>query len=187
MVMVKDILEEGDKRKKGSIEALKKELSTVRTGRASPTLIEGIMVDYYGVPTPLNQLASVTVPEARLLVVQPWDKQSLPSVEKAILKHGLGLNPVSDGSVLRLAIPPLTEERRKDLVRVVRKKVEDGRVEVRNIRRDILEQLRAMEKNKEISQDESKRAQEQLQKLTDYHVIQMDALAEEKEKEVMEV
>ena len=187
MVMVKDVLEDGDKRKQRSVEALKKELSTIRTGRANSAVVEGVMVDYYGTLTPLNQLASITVPEARLLVVQPWDRRSLPAVEKAILKYGLGLNPINDGNVLRLAIPQLTEERRRDLVRLVRKKVEDGRVEVRNIRRDILEQLRRMEKAKDVSQDESKRAQEQLQRMTDLYVAQMDALAGDKEKEVMEV
>ena len=142
---------------------------------------------YYGTSTPLNQLASVNAADARLLVVQPWDRQSLPAMEKAILQFGTGLNPTSDGSVIRLAIPPLTEDRRKDLVRLVRKKVEDGRVAVRNIRRDLLEQLRNMEKNKEISQDDGKRAQERLQKITDSHISDMDVLGLAKEKEVMEV
>ena len=187
MVTVNEVLEESDVRKKRSVEALKKELSAIRTGRASPGLIENILVDYYGTSTPLNQLASITVPEARLMVVQPWDRKSLPAVEKAILKKDLGLNPSNDGTVLRLAIPQLTEERRKELVRLVRKKVEEGRVEVRNIRRSILEKLRALEKDKEISQDESKRAQDQLQKMTDLHIAQMDSIAEEKEKEVLEV
>jgi ribosome recycling factor len=187
MVTINEVLEESDVRKKRSVEALKKELSVIRTGRASPSLIENILVDYYGTSTPLNQLASITVPEARLLVIQPWDRKSLLAVEKAILKNDLGLNPSNDGTVLRLAIPQLTEERRKDLVRLVRKKAEDGRVEVRNIRRSILEKLRALEKDKEISQDESKRAQDQLQKMTDLHIAQMDSIAEEKEKEVLEV
>src|SRR3990172_5513335 len=154
MATIKDALEEGDRRKRRSVEALKKELGTFRTGRANPALIENVTVDYYGTSTPLNQLASITVAEARLLVVQPWDRQSLPAIEKAILKAGTGLNPISDGHVLRLAIPPLTEDRRKEIVRLVRKKVEDGRVEVRNIRRDILEQLRIMEKDKEVSQED---------------------------------
>ena len=187
MATISEVLEDGNKRKRRSVEALKKEMGTVRTGRANPALIENVIVDYYGTSTPLNQLASITVAEARLLLVQPWDRQSLPAMEKAILKFGAGLNPSSDGAVLRLAIPQLTEERRKELVRLVHKKVEDGRVEVRNIRRDILEQLRAMEKDKDISQDESKRAQEHLQKITDQYVGEMDALGVEKEKEVMEV
>jgi ribosome recycling factor len=187
MATIREVLEEGDSRKKRSIEALKKELGTFRTGRANPALIENVIVDYYGTSTPLNQLASITVAEARLLVVQPWDRQSLPAMEKAILKFGTGLNPSNDGNVLRLAIPELTEERRKDMVRMVRKKVEDGRVEVRNIRRDILEQLRALEKEKEVSQDESKRAQDQLQKMTDLYIGQVDGIGIEKEKEVMEV
>ncbi len=187
MVTVKEVLEESDVRKKRSVEALKKELATIRTGRASPALVENIMVDYYGTSTPLNQIASITVPEARMLVIQPWDRQSLQAVERAILKNDLGLNPNNDGTLIRLAIPQLTEERRKELVRLVRKKTEDGRVEVRNIRRNILEKLRALEKDKEISQDECKRAQDQLQKMTDLHIAQMDSIAEEKEKEVMEV
>jgi ribosome recycling factor len=187
MATIREVLEEGDGRKKKSVEALKKDLGTFRTGRANPALIENVIVDYYGTSTPLNQLASITVAEARMLLVQPWDRQSLPSVEKAILKSGTGLNPSNDGNVLRLAIPQLTEERRKEMVRTVRKKVEDGRVEVRNIRRDVLEQLRAMEKEKEISQDECKRAQEQLQKMTDLYIVQMDGLGVEKEKEMMEV
>ena len=187
MATINEALEEGNKRKRRSVEALKKELGTVRTGRANPALIENVIVDYYGTSTPLNQLASITVAEARLLLVQPWDRQSLPAMEKAILKFGAGLNPTNDGNMLRLAIPQLTEERRKELVRLVHKKVEDGRVEVRNIRRDILEQLRAMEKDKEISQDEGKRAQEQLQKMTNLYVAEIDGLGAEKEKEVMEV
>ena len=187
MATIREVLEEGDGRKKRSVEALKKELGTFRTGRANPALIENVIVDYYGTSTPLNQLGSVTVADARLLVIQPWDRQSLPAMEKAILKFGAGLNPINDGNVLRLAIPQLTEERRKELVRIVRKKVEDGRVEVRNIRRDILEQLRAMEKEKEVSQDEGKRGQDQLQKMTDIYIGQVDVLGAEKEKEVMEV
>ena len=187
MAVFKDALEEGDTRNKRAVEALKKELGTIRTGRANPALVENVMVDYYGTSTPLNQLASITSPEARLLVVQPWDQQSLQAIEKAILKVGLGLNPNNDGKVLRLAIPNLTEERRRELVRMVHKKVEDGRVEVRNIRRGILEQLRAMERDKDLSQDEGKRGQDQLQKMTDVYVAQMDSMAEEKEREVMEV
>ena len=187
MTTINEFLQEGNASKKRSVEALKKELGTFKTGRANPSLIETVIVDYYGASTPLNQLASINVAEARLLVVQPWDKQNLPAIEKAILKLGAGLNPSNDGNLLRLAIPQLTEERRKELVRLVRNKVEDGRVEVRNIRRDILEQMRALEKDKEISQDEGKRAQEQLQKMTDQYVAEMDTLGAEKEKEVMEV
>ena len=187
MATIKDVLEEGDRRKRRSVDALKKELTTFRTARANPALIENVTVDYYGTSTPLNQLASITVAEARLLVVQPWDRQSLPAIEKAILKSGTGLNPISDGHVLRLVIPQLTEERRREIVRLVRKRVEDGRVEVRNIRRDALEQLRTMEKDKEVSQDEGKRAQEQLQKMTDLYIAQIDGVGAEKEEEVMEV
>jgi ribosome recycling factor len=145
------------------------------------------MVDYYGVPTPLNQLASISVPEARLLMVQPWDKQSLKDVEKGILRSDLGLVPNNDGSVIRLSIPILTEERRKELVRSVARKVEEGHVAIRNIRRDSLEKLRDLEREKVLSQDEGKRAQEQLQRLTDSNIGQMDTLRGDKEAEVMEV
>lgn len=187
MTEVADVLQDGEARNKRSVEALKKDLGTVRTGRANVAIVEDVPVDYYGTTTPLHQLATITVPEARLIVVQPWDRSSLPAVEKAILKHSAGLNPVSDGTVLRLAVPQLTEERRKELVRMVRKKVEDGRVEVRNIRRDSLERLRGLEKAKEISADEGKRAQEQLQRVTDAYIAQIDNLGETKEKDVMEV
>ena len=187
MATIREVLEACDERKRRSVEALKKELGTFRTGRANPALIENIAVDYYGSSVPLNQLASITVAEARLLVVQPWDRQTLPALEKAILKFGTGLSPNNDGTVLRLAIPQLTEERRRDLVRMVRKQVEIGRVEVRNIRRDVLGQLRSMEKEKDISQDESRRAQGQLQEMTDLYIGQIDGLGGVKEKEVMEV
>jgi len=187
MTTINEFLQDGDARKKLSVEALKKTLGTFKTGRANPSLIESVIVDYYGASTPLNQLASINVTEARLLVVQPWDRQSLPAIEKAILKLGAGLNPSNDGNLLRLAIPQLTEERRKELGRLVKAKVEDAKVEVRNIRRDILEQIRALEKDKDISQDEGKRAQEQLQKMTDQYVAEMDALGVVKDKEIMEV
>ncbi len=145
------------------------------------------MVDYYGVPTPLNQLASISVPEARSLMIQPWDKQSLKEVEKSIMKSDLGLMPNNDGNAIRINIPPLTEERRRDLVRLVNRKVEDGHVSVRNIRRDSLEALRGMEKEGDLSQDESRRAQNDLQQITDALIDQMDDVKQEKEAEVMEV
>ena len=185
--MVTDLFADAERRMKRAVEVLRGELSSIRTGRARPSLVENITVDYYGVPTPIGQLATISVPEARLLLLQPWDKGALPQIEKAIRKSELGLNPTSDGNVIRIPIPPLTEERRRELVRLVRQKVEQGRVAVRNVRRDGLERIRAMEKNKELSQDEARRAQEQLQKLTDRFIGEMDRLGQEKEAEVMEV
>ena len=187
MATVEEVLSDAKSRKEKSVEALKRGLSSVRTGRANPKLVENLLVNYYGVPTPMNQLASISVPEARLLVIQPWDKQGLDSMEKSILKSDLGLTPNNDGDVIRLAIPPLTEERRKELARLVRKKAEEGRIAVRNIRHDALERLRTMERNKELSQDAREIAQEQLQKLTDSFIAQVNQVLEEKEAEVMEV
>lgn len=140
-----------------ALEALRRELITIRTGRASPGLVDHLMVDYYGAPTPLHQLANIAIPDARLIVVQPWDKQILTNIEKAILKSDLGLNPTNDGQVIRLVIPHLTEERRKDLVKSVHKKAEEGKVAVRNVRRDAVEHAKALEKEKAISEDEQKR------------------------------
>jgi ribosome recycling factor len=185
--LVKDTIAEGQDRMSKAIEALKRDLATVRTGRANPSLVEDLRIDYYGTPTPLKQLASVSVPEARLLTIQPWDKGSLPAIEKAIQKSDLGLNPSSDGNVIRLAIPPLTEERRKELVKVVHKKVEEGRVEIRNIRRDAHEMLRDFKKEKEISEDSEFNAQEDLQKVTDRFIADADKVGQEKEQELLEV
>jgi ribosome recycling factor len=170
-----------------SVDALRRELNTIRTGRASPVLVETLMVDYYGVPTPLNQLASISVPEPRVLMIQPWDKQAMKDVERSVLKSDLGLVPTNDGNVIRISIPTLTEERRRELVRLVGRRVEDGHVAVRNIRRDSLARFRGMEKSKELSQDESRRSQEQIQSLTDRFIDQMDSLRADKEAEVMEV
>ena len=187
MVTVEEILSDTDSRMQKSTEALKRDLNTIRTGRASPSLVENLIVDYYGVPTPLNQLASVSVPEARVLMIQPWDKQALKDVEKSILKSDLGLTPNNDGNAVRINIPLLTEERRRDLVKMVRRKVEEAHVAVRNVRRDSLERFREMEKAKDVSQDEGKRAQDQLQKLTDAYISQTDTQRQEKESEVLEV
>ncbi len=187
MSNIEETVKHGDKRNSNSIEALKKELNGFRTGRANPSLLDSVMVDYYGSLTPLNQLATISVPEARLIVIQPWDPQSVSPIEKSIQQTGSGLNPVVDGSVLRIAIPPLTEDRRKEMVKQIRQRIEDGKVEVRNIRREGIEQIRRLEKNKEISQDEGRRGQDQIQKVTDSYVNQIDALGAEKEKEVMEV
>jgi len=170
-----------------TIEALRKELASIRTGRATPALVDDIKVDYYGTPTPLKQIATVSAPEARLLLIQPWDSSTLPSIKKAILKSELGLNPTSDRDVIRLVIPQLSEERRKELARAVHKRAEDGRVALRNIRRDALEELRKLEREKEISQDEQKRGQEQLQELTDSFIATVGKVAEDKEAELLEI
>jgi ribosome recycling factor len=182
----KELLLDAQSRMKKANEVLERELAGIRTGRAAPALVERVKAEFYGVPTPLNQLATITTPEARLLLIQPWDKASLSAIEKAILKSDLGLTPANDGHVLRLAIPPLTEERRKELMKVVKKRVEEGRISIRNVRRDVLEQLRALEKEGSISQDDSKRAQTELQALTDSTLGEMDRLGEAKEKEVWE-
>jgi len=170
-----------------SIEVLKRELATLRTGHAIPALIDHIKVDCAGVPTPLNQIAGISAPEARLLVIQPWDRGSIRSIEKAILKSDLGLNPTSNGSVIRLNIPPLTEERRQELTRVVRRKVEERRIVIRNLRREVMDELKGLEKNKDISQDEHKRALDQLQKLTNSFIANAEQIGRDKEVELMEV
>ena len=185
--MIAETLADAEERMGKAVEALKRELATVRTGRANPALVEHLSVDYYGTPTPLQQLASVGVPEARLLTIQPWDKGSLGAIEKAIQKSDLGLNPSNDGSIIRLAIPQLTEERRKELVKVVHKKVEEGRVAIRNVRRDAHEMLRELHKEKTISEDQEHNAQEELQKITDRFVAQAGDVGNEKEEELLEV
>ena len=187
MVSQDEVLTDTDSRMSKSVDALRRELNTIRTGRASPVLVETLMVDYYGVPTPLNQLASISVPEPRVLMIQPWDKQAMKDVERSVLKSDLGLVPTNDGNVIRISIPTLTEERRRELVRLVGRRVEDGHVAVRNIRRDSLARFRGMERSKDLSQDESRRSQEQLQSLTDRFIDQMDSLRADKEAEVMEV
>jgi ribosome recycling factor len=184
---MEDIVGRAETKMKASIEALRKDLSTIRTGRASPGLVENLHVDYYGAETPLKQLANISVPEARTLVVQPYDRGAMGGIEKAILKSDLGLTPNNDGQVIRLVIPRLTEERRKDMVKVVRKQVEEGRVAVRNVRREANDHLKDMEKAKTLSADDDKRAQERLQKLTDSYIKQIDDIGHGKEAEVMEV
>ncbi len=176
-----------DKKMKAVSEGLRQELATIRTGRASPSLVEHIKVDYAGVATPLNQLAGITVPEARLLVIQPWDPGSLHGIEQAILKSDLGLNPLNDGRLIRLNIPLLSEERRQELTKIVHKRLEERRVAVRNLRRDALDELKKAEKAKAISQDESRHAQDQLQKITDNHIAVAEKIAQEKEKELLSV
>ena len=170
-----------------SVEGLKRELATIRTGHATPALIEHIKVEYAGVPTPLNQIAGISAPEARLLVVQPWDPGSIHNIEKAILKSNLGLNPTSDGRIIRVNIPPLTEERRRELIKMVRSRVEERKIAIRNLRREAMEELKGLEKNKDISQDELKRFLDQLQKLTDSFTADTEQIGRDKEAELMEV
>lgn len=170
-----------------AVEALKKDLGKVRTGRASTSLLEDVRVDYYGTPTPLNQVGTLTVPEPRLITIQPWEKKLIPEIEKAILKSDLGLNPTSDGQIVRIAIPPLTEERRKEMVKVIRRMGEDAKIAVRNARREGNEALKKLEKDKEISEDELKRGEKQVQEITDGFVAKVDEIIAAKEKEVMEI
>jgi len=185
--MVTNTLLSAEERMKATVAGLKKELATLRTGRATPALVEHIKVDYNGVPTPLNQLASISVPEARLLVIHPWDKSSINEISKAIQKSELGLNPASDGNVIRIAVPPLSEERRQEMTKLVRKRAEERRVSIRNLRHEAMNRLKDLEKNKEISQDDQKRAETQLQKLTDSYIATVDQMAKDKETELMEV
>ena len=185
--MIDDVFNDAKDRMTKAVEALRRELATIRTGRAHPGLVEHLHVDYYGTPTALNQIASISVPEPRLIVIQPWDRQAMGAIEKAILKSDLSLTPTNDGTVIRLSIPQLTEERRRELAKVVRKKVEEGRVEVRNIRRDGHDELRRLQHEKLISEDDQYRGQEKLQKLTDDFVQQIDRLGEQKEAELLAV
>jgi ribosome recycling factor len=183
--MIEDLLREADQRMESAIQHVQEEFATVRTGRANPTLLHRVTVDYYGVPTPLQQIASFSVPEPRLLVVQPYDKSSLSAIEKAIQSSELGLNPSNDGSVLRLAFPPLTEERRRELIRMVRQMAEDGRVAVRNVRRHSKDDIEALEGD--VSKDDIFRGEKELQDLTDRYVKRIDELCEHKEQELLEV
>jgi len=185
--MIPDIMTDAKTRMAKAIDATKHEFGSLRTGRASPALLEQIRVDYYGTPTPVNQLATITVPEPRLLVVQPWDKKFVKEVERAILKSELGLVPSSDGTHVRVPIPSLTEERRKELVKVAHRDAEEGRVAVRNIRREAKEMIEELEEGGGISEDDSKRGLEELQKLTDKAIADIDALLAAKDKEIMEV
>ena len=185
--MIDQIYQTAERKMKRAVEALQHDLAAVRTGRASPALLERVQVDYYGTPTPLNALAAINVPEPRLLVIQPWDKKLLPAIEKAIQKSDLGLTPSSDGSVVRLVVPPLNEERRRELVRLVHKRVEEARVAIRNCRREAIDELRKAEREQHLSEDQVKRAQERLQKLTDSFIAQADDVGRRKESEVMEL
>ncbi len=185
--MIEEIYDEAKEKMGKSIIALKNDLKRVRTGRASLNILDDIRVNYYGAPTPLNQMATLAVPESRLITIQPWDTSVIKEIEKAILKSNLGLTPTSDGKVIRIAIPPLTEERRKDIVKQVSKICEEYRVAVRNIRRDANEILKELKKEGEASEDEVFKAQDRVQKLTDDHIKKIDEIFREKEKEVLEL
>ncbi len=185
--MVSEALQGIENKMKASERVFREDLATIRTGHATPALVEHVKVEYAGVPTALNQLAGISAPEAGLLVIQPWDKSSISSIEKAILKAELGLNPSNDGNIIRISIPPLSEERRQELIKVVHKRVEERRVSVRNLRHEALNELKKLEKDKEISQDEQKRAQEQLQNITDSFIAEVEQVGAEKEKELKEV
>lgn len=185
--MIEDILVDSEDRMKKSLETMQRELDGIRTGHAHTGLVETLKVEFYGTIMPLNQMASVAAPESRLLTIQPWDRGALPAIEKALLKSDLGLTPNNDGAMIRLNIPPLNEARRKELTKLVHRRVEDGRVAVRNVRRDALEQVKRLVHNKEASEDEQHRAQDQLQKLTDRYVGQIEERGKEKEAQLLEV
>lgn len=174
-------------RMRGAVEALRRELGSLRAGRATPALVERVHVDYYGTSTPIRDLATISVPEPRQLLIQPWDRNVVSAIERAIQKSDIGVQPTSDGQVLRLNLPPLTEERRKELVKTVRRMEEEQKVAVRNCRRDVLEEIRDVAKKGEISEDESRREQEELQRMTDRFVGEIETLVKEKEREVMQV
>ena len=185
--MTTEALKNADAKMKASIKGFQTDLSTIRTGHATPALVEHVKVDYAGMPMPLNQLAGISAPEARMLVIQPWDKNSIHEIEKAISKSELGLNPTNDGNIIRIAIPPLSEERRADLIKVVHKRTEERKIVIRNFRHETMDVLKKLEKDKAISQDDNKRAQDQLQKLTDATIMEVDKLSKAKEKELQEV
>lgn len=184
--MIESVYQETKESMQKSIDALKNEFKKVRTGRASLSILDDIRVDYYGTPTPLNQMASLSIPESRLITIQPWDASVIKEVEKAILKSDLGLTPSSDGKVIRISIPPLTEERRKQLVKVIYKKSEEHKISVRNVRRDANDLLKSLKKDGEISEDDAFKAQDQVQKITDEHIKLIDDVCKEKEKEILE-
>lgn len=184
---MREAIKDAEDKMKKALASLDKEFSRLRTGRATTGLLDGIRVDYYGTPTPLDQIASVSTPDSRTITIQPWDRKAFADVEKAILKSDLGLTPVNDGKIIRIGIPPLTEERRKDLVKVAKKYTEEAKVAVRNVRRDANEILKKKKNDKSISEDEQHKGQEEIQKLTDSYVAKADAALAKKEKEIMEI
>jgi ribosome recycling factor len=185
--MLEEVYEEVEHKMERSIEALRKDLSRIRTGRASLALLDGISVDYYGTATALNQLATLAVPESRLITIQPWDKTQMGSIEKALQRSDLGLTPTNDGTLIRLSIPPLTADRRKELVKQVKKVGEESKIALRNVRRDGNDMLKSLEKDKLVSEDDWRRGQDQVQKITDRYIAQIDEILQSKEHEVMEV
>lgn len=187
MPTIAEILEDAEFRMEGALEATTEEFRHIRTGRANPVMLDGITVDYYGTPTPITQVGNVSVPEPRMLVISPWDKSMLGPISKAILNSDLSLNPNNDGANIRLVLPPLTEERRKEYAKLAGKKAEDGKIAVRNVRRDAIEHLKKIEKAHEISEDDSHRAQEKMQKFTDDYIRKIDAAHDKKVVEIMEV
>ncbi len=187
MATLKEVMHEAHDKMLKTNEAVQREFSTIRTGRASSALVEGIKVDYYGTSTPLKQLSNISTPDPKLIVIQPWDTSILGEIEKAILKSDLGITPLNDGRVIRLGIPQLTQERREELVKVIKKMAEDGRISIRAIRREINERIKKLEKDKIVTEDESFKSTEEVQKLTDKHIKEIDELLAKKEKELMEV
>ncbi len=185
--MVDEVLDEARAAMDKAVKALKKEMTKVRTGRASTSLLDDVRVDYYGVPTPLSQVATLSAPEPRLITVQPWEKNLIPEIEKAIFKADLGLTPSSDGQLIRLPVPALTEERRRDMVKIIKRMSEEAKVSVRNARRDANDTLKMLEKEKELTEDDLKRSEKDVQQLTDEFVAAIDAVVQKKESEVMEV
>ncbi|MDH3974819.1 MAG: ribosome recycling factor [Deltaproteobacteria bacterium] len=185
--MIEDTIDDMKKAMNKAIDSLRRELAKVRTGRASTALLDSIVVDYYGTMTPVNQMATVSVPESRLVTIQPWDATAIEAIEKAILTSDLGLNPNNDGKLIRLSIPPLTEETRRDMVKLAKKFAEDSRISVRNARRDANDLLKSLEKEKEISEDELKRAQDEVQKITDEYIKNVDSIIKNKETDIMEI
>lgn len=185
--MIKEVMQDAEDRMRKAVDALEHDLRAIRTGRASPALLDRITAEYYGAPTPINQLATISAPEARMLMIKPWDQTSLRAIERAILESDLGLNPSSDGKVIRLVLPQLTEERRRDLVKQVQRRVEEARVAIRNVRRDALSDLQDFQKEGEISEDELYRARDRMQELTDRYIAEVDDVGKAKEDEIMEV
>ncbi|HCS38848.1 MAG: ribosome recycling factor [Chloroflexi bacterium HGW-Chloroflexi-7] len=185
--MIKETVKDAEHHMKGALNSLEEDLTGIRTGRATPALVEKLPIDYYGMPTPLMQLASISIPEARAIMIKPFDPTSLKTIEKSILASDLGLTPNNDGKAIRLNLPPLTEDRRRDLVKVVHGRLEEARVAIRNVRRDIIKDLKEFEKEKMISEDDLKLGEEEIQKLTDHMISEVDAIGNKKEKEIMEV
>ncbi|WP_346235560.1 ribosome recycling factor [Lysinibacillus telephonicus] len=185
--MPKKVLEQAKDKMNKTISAFTRELASIRAGRANASLLDRITVDYYGAPTPINQLAGVSVPEARLLVITPYDKTILGEIEKAIMKSDIGITPTNDGNVIRLTIPALTEERRKDLVKVVKKEAEDAKIAIRNVRRDANDDLKKLEKNGDITEDDLRGYSDDIQKLTDEYIVKVDEVAKDKEKEILSI